>query len=491
MDTNKAADSGKRGRGVLVIYTGGTIGMVHQDSSNPLSPLVPGAWEELEAEFPQLKNFEFPVEGYQWKRPIDSSNIVPQDWIDIAQVIQDNYKKYQGFVILHGTDTMAYTTAALSFLLESLTKPVIVTGSQLPIAELRSDAAQNLITSIMMAAPESTSIPLIPEVCLFFRDKLYRGNRVRKISSSGYSGFDSPNYSILGEAGEKIEINEKVINRVKTGLTEDDFYVHRSLDPNVASLEIFPGIQPNILKAIFDIEELKGVVLKTYGAGNTPTYPQFLEAIGYGVDKGKIIIDVTQCNRGMVEIGLYEASAGLLDKGVVSGLDMTPEAALTKMGVLLGQGYNANDVRNLMQINQRGEQSMSIYNVEFKDGKAELVFKYPPTKVSGDVDREKINLANVRVQGVTLLESKEGEISLSLFLNLPSANEKTSENVPQFIGSRSQKWKKGDKLSLIFDATTATKRVFDPGRPVIISVISRKDSPVVWERLTFFIYESV
>jgi L-asparaginase len=247
---------------------------------------------------------------------------------------------------------MAYTASALSFLLENLSKPGIITGSLLPLAKPRNDAAQNLITALKLAASDGTST--VPEVCILFNNVLLRGNRSRKTSSRGFAAFDSPNYPPLAEIGEGININNVLIRKAPS----EGFFIHEHLDPNVMIFEIFPGMNIDILEKIFEIEGLKGVILKTYGAGNSQTNPEFLQKIENAVNKGIMVVSITQCFHGKVEMGLYDASMGLLHSGVLSGADMTPEAALVKLMFLLGQGCDANTVKVQMQKNLRGEQSV-------------------------------------------------------------------------------------------------------------------------------------
>lgn len=343
---------------VLMIYTGGTIGMLPKEECNPISPLVPANWDRIQGFFPVLRGFPLDVE-LQEMRLIDSSDMHPDYWIDIARVIRDNYEKYDGFVILHGTDTMTYTATALSFLLENLDKPVIVTGSQLSISQPRSDAVQNLVTSLTLAAPKSFNLPLIPEVCIYFNNVILRGNRARKVSSSSYSGFATPNYPPIGEAGEYIKINTNLIRKLPT----EGFFINENLEKNVILFDIFPGITPKILNSIFSIDGLKGIVFRTYGAGNAPTNKDFLREIEKAIcEKNLVIVNVTQCNQGMVRMGLYDASTALLKLGVISGMDMTPEAALVKMMFLFGQGYDVETVKEQMQKDLRGEQSVNVFN---------------------------------------------------------------------------------------------------------------------------------
>ncbi|MBW1650825.1 MAG: asparaginase [Deltaproteobacteria bacterium] len=336
---------------VCIIYTGGTIGMLPPKKNNPLSPLVPATSENLKKFAHFLE--KLPVETVFYEMdPIDSSDMNPDYWIDMARVIRNNYNQYSGFVILHGTDTMTYTATALSFLLENIDKPVVITGSQIPITKAGNDAAQNFASAVMFAAPDTFNIPVIPEVSIFFNNKLLRGNRAKKISSFGYAGFDSYNYPILADMGEDIFVNKTVIRKP----SEKKIFIYQNLEKNVFSFDIFPGIAHQTIRHIFNIPNLKGVVLKTYGAGNAPTDHKFLKEIETAVNKKNlVIVNVTQCIKGTVKPKRYDAGAKLLSRGVISGADMTQEAALVKMMFLLGCGYDIDTTKKLMQKDLRGE----------------------------------------------------------------------------------------------------------------------------------------
>ena len=323
--------------------------MSHKIKGEPSSPLVPVSWGDV-----GLSAFKSFVDTKEILS-IDSSDMNPAYWGLLAEKIGENYDKYDGFVILHGTDTMAYTACALSFMLENLKKPVVITGAQLPIAKQGSDAPQNLAAALAVAAAEN--IPVIPEVSILFGNLLLRGNRARKMNTSGFSVFDSPNYEplarIVGEPPGFV-LSQITPQRKPTHepLQITDF---RSFETNVLSLDIFPGMSNVMLKNILALEGLKGVVIKTYGAGNAPTVPNFLNEIENAVNKGIVIVNVTQCPYGAVDMGLYGASVGLLQRGVISGLDMSPEAALVKLMFLLGQGYAPESVKEKMQLDLRGE----------------------------------------------------------------------------------------------------------------------------------------
>lgn len=287
---------------------------------------------------------------------LDSSSISLDEWIKIARDIHENYDKYDGFVVLHGTDTMAYTASALSFMLEGLQKPVILTGSQIPFCEIRNDARDNLITAMILAAQYH-----IPEVCLYFGNTLLRGNRATKVSANDLSAFESPNYPALGYAGVDITVNEGSC----AGERQEDLSLFEFKDQQIAILKIFPGIQPEIFESIMT-GNLKGLVVEAFGAGNIPSIGGRLTAIfKKAAANGTVIVVCTQCLRGSAEIGEYEASKGLADAGAVSGFDMTAEAAVTKLYYLLSKGYETEEVKRLMQKNLRGEMTRgTIFNCE-------------------------------------------------------------------------------------------------------------------------------
>lgn len=342
-------------RSVLLIYTGGTIGMVPKDRNDPSSPLVPTKWDDLQDFVSSLKKLPFEVDLKQMT-PIDSSDMHPDYWIEIARVIRDNYDRHDGFVILHGTDTMAYTASGLSFLLKNLKKPVVMTGSQLPIECCRNGGMQNLVSALTLASPQASDLPVIPEVCILFGDVVLRGNRARKTNATSFSAFASPNYPPLARVDSHIRID---VSRIRQS-TLGELLVHERLDHNVLLVDIFPGMSPETLKYIFSTPGLKGVVLRTYGVGNCPTEVNFLKEIRSAVEEKQIIIvNLTQCVQGTVEMGRYGAGIGLLAAGVISGVDMTPEAALAKMMFLLGQGYDIETVKDKMQKDLRGELTAS------------------------------------------------------------------------------------------------------------------------------------
>jgi L-asparaginase len=322
---------------ILIIYTGGTIGMVHDPESGSLIPID---FRHITDHVPELRKLGYDIHSISFDPVKDSSNIDPEVWIRMAEIIESSYNDFDGFVILHGTDTMAYSASALSFMLENLSKPVIFTGSQLPIGLLRTDGRENLVTAIEIAANFENDMPAVPEVCIYFDNRLTRGNRTTKLNADHFDAFDSPNYHSLAEAGLHLRYFREMISYPEKNRK---LQVNKSFDNNVAILKLFPGINRNLVKAMTGIEGLRGLIIETFGSGNAPTYQWFLDDLKSFIDRGGIIYNVTQCHGGSVEMGLYETSRQMLAAGVVSGKDITSEASVTKLMYLLGR-YSSPDM---------------------------------------------------------------------------------------------------------------------------------------------------
>lgn len=334
---------------VLLIYTGGTIGMKTDPSTGAL---VPFDFNGIYDEFPSLRRLDVDLDVLPFD-PIDSSNVEPGLWIRLAEIVRDNYSRYDGFVVLHGTDTMSYSSSALSFMLQNLGKPVVFTGSQIPIGVLRTDGRENLITAIEIAAAKEDGDAIVPEVSLYFQNRLFRANRTKKYSAEELSAFASFNYPALADVGVGIHYRYGAIARAEGG----EFEINTCISRDVAVVRIFPGMTEPLLRAMLSADGLKGAVLETYGAGNAPTMDWFIEVLSEAIVRGVHIINVTQCVSGSVNMDIYETGRRLQDIGVISGRDITTEAALTKMMYLLGQHMEPGRFVNSMRNPIRGEMS--------------------------------------------------------------------------------------------------------------------------------------
>jgi len=343
---NTASPEQTRSR-IMIIYTGGTFGMTYDATG----VLVPFDFSLILSQLPALRNLFLDLTVISFEVPIDSSNIMPDHWKMIGNIIFENYEAQDGFVVLHGTDTMSFTASALSFMLQGLSKPVIFTGAQLPITEPRSDARENLITSLEIASARKEGKPIVPEVCIYFDYELLRGNRSKKVESMHFDAFESGNYPSLAKAGVKIDYNYAVIHEPLPGATLN---LTQKFDTNISILKLFPGITQKTVQSILNTPDLKALVLETYGSGNAPSVQWFIKSMEEAISKGLIVLNVSQCPGGMVIQGRYETSKALSEIGVISGGDITMEAAVTKLMVLLGQ-HDYATVKHLINKPLAGE----------------------------------------------------------------------------------------------------------------------------------------
>lgn len=458
---------------VFILYTGGTIGMAPNDPEKPGSELVPQPLSELLKYTKGLDSENIELGYSSFDVPLDSSDLEPKHWLEMAGQIEKVYDDYDGFVILQGTDTMAYTSSALAFIFENLAKPVVITGSQLPISDVRTDAVMNLVNAVHIAGYKAKGLPLIPEVVVVFADKILRGCRTHKVSSSSWAGFDSPNFPPLGTIGEHIRINTDLLLSLPS--EGQKFQVNRDITDRVMDIALFPGFKPSHLKEVLSLKGVDAIVLRTYGAGNAPGYPAFLEVIDEVVHKeNKVIVNITQCVEGMVEMGLYAASSGLLERGVISGLDMTPDAALAKLMCTLGTKIG-DQVMTQMQVSQRGEQSENLFDLRY--GPCGDVSK-PEEKFQEYVtpDRRfkvyKLSKAVVRFSKLMLTGITEGEsVNVRVFMNLPSADSNTKADHPRCVMDVPVVWT-GEPLNLISEIENEKARSALGESDVTLSVVA-------------------
>lgn len=479
--------------GVLVIYTGGTIGSKPRDP-DPESPQVVVPWAELERGTPELKvlqesGLRIDCEEIE---PLDSCNVGPKEWQQIAAIIEKRYSDYDGFVILHGTDTMVYTASALSFMLRELAKPVILTGAQRSaLVDVRNDASQNFITAILLACPSFSKIPAVPEVCIYFGGKLLRGNRTVKRDTAGYDAYESPNLPPLGEVGDRIVIHESRVRPMPAAARR--FNVKKNLDTNVTSILVYPGIQEtDLAKRQLDglaerpsarTDKLKAAIVMAYGSGNIPTlWPEWLENFRQASNNNTVIATVSQCKRGAVELGIYETSALLLELGFVAASDITLEAALCKLMVLLGdENLLQEAVEEEFQRALVGEQSSSVFLTKYslKAGSITRAGEVTSVKVAGAPliggwQPHQVERALLRFRGAKLNFSEETPVIFSVYLNLDRA-EDASEAHPGYGGQFKKERVTKDDQIILFDVTRVLTALAQPGERPSFTVFLETD----------------
>ncbi|WP_299154309.1 asparaginase domain-containing protein [uncultured Tateyamaria sp.] len=482
-------------KGVLVIYTGGTIGSMPKDPNDTASPQVVVDWNDFLDRTSVLKEgLGYRLGFAKLSVALDSCDIGPEHWTEMAEIIENNYDDYEGFVILHGTDTMVYTASALSFMLANLAKPVVLTGSQRThLFQARNDGLQNTITSLSIANPKATGIPVIPEVMICFGTDLLRGNRSKKKDANGYIAYESPKYPNLAKIGANIEVNEARILPIPDGA----FFVRKNLELNVIDFNVFPGVVHNgVADLLFDSKSFtpKGAVVRAYGAGNIPTDEKFLARLANASqnDPKVTMINVTQCTQGRVELGLYETSNKLLAFGMVSGTDLTPEAAMVKLMVGLADEdlqYDQVGLRNFLQTNQAGEQSTSIYEMPFPTPAANLSsgkprFRFPADRdLPGTWEPSELEGVQLRLYGAKVTGPAEDEaLEIDVYANLSSNEEPSGPESTKFAG-RFRKAPTADASIISFDVTAATRRLFRPGQRSSFSLIlASEKGDLEWQR---------
>lgn len=339
----------KKGANLLLVYTGGTIGMIRENEQGSLKAFD---FAQLLSKIPELKLLEHHIDTISFEKPIDSSDFGILEYQKLGKIIYENYKSYDGFVVLHGSDTMSYTASVISFMFENLSKPIIFTGSQLPIGDLRTDAKENLISSIQIAGLQQDNLPVVKEVGLYFEHKLFRANRTTKVNAEHFEAFNSPNYPALIESGVNLNINQSALKRARK---TKDLILHEELEDQILLLKLFPGLSKKVFESLIDIPTVKGIVLETFGSGNFKTDPWFIEGIRSKINQSIPVINISQCIGGKVEMGKYYTSERLQKAGVISGNDMTTESAMAKMMYMLPKRLSMRVFKTIFETSLRGE----------------------------------------------------------------------------------------------------------------------------------------
>lgn len=495
-------ESTKGNKGVLVLYTGGTIGSMPADPNDAESPQRVVDWDTFLQMTPQIDPVQlgkrqdhvgFKVDVWELEEALDSCNITPKDWQAMAEVIYKEHDNYEGFVIAHGTDTMVYTASALSFMLINLKKPVILTGSQLSHTYLpRNDGLQNLITAINFANPKQNNIANVPEVCICFGGELLRGNRCRKKDAEGFDAYFSPNYPPLGRAGANLEVFEKNCLPEPT----QSLQLRKRLSTKVITFDVFPGIQHSgFAERLLDSNNVDGVVVRAFGSGNIPTDPKFLanfERVASNPDEDKraIVQNVTQCVQGRVSLGVYETSAALLEVGMVTGFDITPEAAVCKQMVMLGdEDLSKDDVAMMVQQSLAGEMSNSLFVQALKDAGTNSIDSTDVARrriaakesIEGNWDAEQIDTVVLRLYGATIQTEGEEPITIDAYVNMGS-DDTLKHELDNYAGSF--KRRRSDKEFIVsFDIKKAAKKLIKAGDRISVTAeITAGIGKLSWKR---------